>query len=234
MKNILRLTIVMFFFHCGINTDTPTTPFIFLNPINIPQIAGMYPIDSATSTDFSPVTPTLVSPKPQFILKYYITNTEQQFVGYNLYITASTPSLAETQLGAAYLEDGIQPSFPHLVTESSTDSSKIQKKRILNRKPPPGIFPFQKCEVYTFTMRAVFNNGATSNPSAPVYRCASLNPALCEEGTSCNPSACNTSSCTVDKNSCMVGTLCNPCKVPGKELLGCECPAGTSPPGCNP
>lgn len=225
----------MFFYGCGINTDTPTTPYIFLIPINIPQIAGMYPIDSSTSTDFSLVEPVFNGAKPQFILKYYVTNTEQQFVGYNLYITSSTPSLAETQLGAnAYLENGIQPSFPHLATENSTDSSRIQKKRILNRKPPPGVFPFQKCEVYTFSIRAVFNNGAVSNPSSPVYRCASLTPSLCEEGSSCNPSVCNISACTVDKNTCMVGTLCNPCKIAGKESLGCECPPGVSPPGCNP
>ena len=122
-QNILRITTMVFFLNCGINTDTPTTPYIFLIPINIPQIAGLYPIDSATSTDFSYVEPILNSPKPQFILKYYVTNTEQQFVGYNLYITATTPSLAETQLGAnAYLENGVSPSFTHLATESSTES----------------------------------------------------------------------------------------------------------------
>lgn len=227
------------FLHCGSNTSTPVIPFIFFNPPGVPQVAGVIPIYEI------PLPPSLVADgqadkvnyKPQFVLKYYVTNTEQNFVGYNLSITSATPSLADTQLGASvYAENGIFPSFPHIAVESSTDSSRIQKRKIENRIPPPGIFPFQHCESYTFTLRAVFTNGVLSNPSVPKATCASVYPSKCPVGTPCNPSACNTSSCTeAQKVSCSVGTLCNPCKLSEAERIGgCECPAGVSPPGCNP
>jgi len=231
---VRALLLILLFADCGTNTDTPTYPFVLLIPPNIPQIAGIIPTDSGTSRDFSPVSYADPSPKPHFFLKYYVTNTEQNFVGYNLYITSSIPSLAETQTGAGtYLENGVEPSFAHLATESSTEKKDLKQRRIANRIPPPGITPFQRCEVYTFTMRAVFRNSIPSNPSSSVRGCASKNPSICEVGTSCNSADCSVSSCS-SQSACTVGTKCNPCKISGKDLDGCECPAGTSPPGCNP
>lgn len=233
------LLLILLFWSCGTNTDTPTFPFIFLNPIGTPQIAGILPTDveyTIPTTAESTISSTETVYKPEFIIKYYVTNTEQQFVGYNLYITSTIPSLAETQVGASvYLEDGVEPSFRHFATEASTESSGLIRRRIKNRVPAPGIFPFQKCEVYTFTLRALYNNGALSNPSAPVSACSSKFPAKCPEATSCNPASCNTASCS-SPSSCVVGTLCNPCDS-SKAVDpndGCECLSGQSPPGCNP
>lgn len=254
IKFIFKIPIAIFLslllISCGNNTDTPVLPFIFLNPVGTPQIVGIIsavsPIETpggVTETGVDVPGDDLPSPEaipfsPEFILKYYVTNQEQQFVGYNLYITTSTPSLAETMQGAStYLEDGVPPSFEHSPTESSTDILIV--KRISNRIPPPGQFPFQKCEVYTFTLRALLNNGMFSNPSAAVARCSSLYPGKCPIGTSCNPASCSDanscpSNCPSDANcNCPVGTNCNPCRFPDLEGTGCECPSGESPPGCN-
>lgn len=228
----------VFVLNCGTNTNTPVIPFIFFAPPGIPQIAGIIP------TTEIPIPASLIidglgdkAPvKPEFVLKYYVTNTEQNFVGYNLSITSAVPTLADTMAGAAvYTESGILPSFPHLATEANTAKSKIVKRKIANRIPPPGMYPFQHCEVFTFTMRAYLNNGFTSQPSASVAACASPYPYKCPIGSSCNPTACSLSTCTADvKVTCPVGTYCNPCLISGQEGNGCECPAGTSPPGCNP
>ncbi|MCB1189255.1 MAG: hypothetical protein H7A23_03725 [Leptospiraceae bacterium] len=250
MKIFVLSILCIAFISCGNNTDTPVLPFIFLNPVGTPQIVRMVPAVSpietpggVTETGVNVPGTDLPSPeaipyKPEFILKYYVTNQEQQFIGYNLYITTSTPSLAETMQGAStYLEDGVPPSFEHSPVESSTNI--LIKKIIANRIPPPGVFPFQKCEVYTFTLRALLSNGLVSNPSAPVSICSSLYPGKCPIGTSCNPATCtSTSSCPANCPSganctCPVGTACNPCLFPDLEGTGCECPEGSSPPGCN-
>lgn len=234
---ILAILLGVISFSCGTNTDTPVYPYLFLNPINTPQIIGLIPTDSYPYpiTDSEVLSYESIPYKPEFILKYYVTNTEQQFIGYNLYITSNTPSFIEVQAGsAAYLEEGIEPSFRHFTTEVSTDRTAIQRKRIKNRIPPPGLYPFQKCEVYNFTLRAVLNNGVLSNPSAAVSACASRFPSKCEIGSSCNPSYCTDSSCS-SPSSCPVGTLCNPCDTT-KAIdanNGCECKEGSYPPGCN-
>jgi hypothetical protein len=237
-KNSFFLLFLLFVNTCGSNTNTPVIPFIFFNPPGVPQVAGVIPIyeipipSSAVPTGQADKLPY----KPQFVLKYFVTNTEQNFVGYNLSITSAQPSLADTQLGASiYAENGITPSFPHTTTEASTDAIREKRRKIANRIPPPGIYPFQHCETYTFTMRAVFNNGVISNPSVPVVGCASVYPGKCPVGTSCNPSYCSVSTCTLaEQKTCSVGTICNPCKVTDFEMTGCECPPGVSPPGCNP
>ncbi|MCB1143164.1 MAG: hypothetical protein H7A24_10310 [Leptospiraceae bacterium] len=234
----LSLLLALFLVQCGKNTNTPAIPLIFFNPPSVPQIVGVipiydYPVESSmVATGQADKIPF----KPQFVLKYYVTNTEQNFVGYNLSITSATPSLYDTQLGASiYTENGIVPSFPHLAIEASTEATNLKRRKIANRIPPPGLIPFQHCEVYTFTLRAVFSNGVISNPSFSVSQCASVFPSKCSEGTSCNPTYCATSTCSdAEKVACKVGTLCNPCLYPSLESGGCECPSGVSPPGCNP
>lgn len=223
---------------CGTNTDTPVIPFIFLVPAGVPQIAGIiptaeYPIDINLVPDYQA---DKIPMKPEFIFKYYVTNSEFNFVGYNLSITSATPSLADTlATGSIYMENGILPSFAHLPFEASTELSQMKRRRISNRVPPPGMVPFQHCEMYTFTMRAYLNSGMMSNPSASVSVCASLVPGKCPTDSSCNTTTCRNASCTAaEKTSCPVGTACNPCLITGKEGSGCECPVGTSPPGCNP
>jgi hypothetical protein len=223
---------------CGSNTNTPVVPFVFLTPPAVPQVVGILPIYEV----FVPTSEVIdgladkINYKPQFVLKYFVNNREQNFTGYNLTITTATPSLADTQLGASvYTENGILPSFPHTAIEASTEAANLKRRTIANRIAPPGMIPFTHCESYTFTLRAVFNSGVISNPSVPIAACASVYPSKCPVGSSCNTSTCANASCTAtEKKSCSVGTLCNPCTVSGKEGNGCECPAGSSPPGCNP
>lgn len=234
LKKIIRIVILStgimgFYGNCGTNTDTPVAPFVFLIPVAVPQVFTILPSTSNVSEDlvttgFDP------SAKPEYILKYFVTNREPQFVGYNLYITASTPSVAET-LSGEYLVDGIPPSFPHLPITASTESSRLITKKIKNHVPPPGLVPFQKCQVYTFSLRAFLNSGVISNQSTPVSMCSSINPSTCPIGSGCNSEICSQSSCSTPK-SCPVGTACNPCNYPGTEELGCPCPVGINPPGC--
>ncbi|NCN08899.1 MAG: hypothetical protein GW938_03530 [Leptospira sp.] len=224
---ILSICIV----RCGTNTDTPVAPFVFLVPVAVPQILTVLPSTSNVKEDLTLDTANLeINPKPDYILKYFITNREPQFVGYNLYITTSTPSVAETITGE-YLEEGIPPSFPALPIQSSTEANRVVVKKIRNQIPPPGLIPFQRCQVYTFSMRSFLSTGLISNPSTAVSRCASIAPTLCAAGTGCNPEECTTTACEFPIN-CPVGTVCNPCNYPGTEEFGCPCPEGVNPPGC--
>jgi|GEM_PF-757142 hypothetical protein len=232
----------LFTISCGTNTDTPVVlaPLIFLtNPINVPQFLGVIPTEEIPTSGpgIADNVGYLNPNRPEYIVKYYVTNTEQQFIGYNLSITSQTPTLIETQAGAAgsvYTENGIQPSFPHLATENSTAKENLKRRKISWRVPPPGIVYFQKCEIYNFTLRAVLSNvPQTSNPSVPVSACASTDPSKCPVGSSCNPTACTDTLCSTSvRATCPVGTLCNPCTITdsatGKARAGCECPDGVS------
>lgn len=218
------------FSFCGINTDTPVAPFIFLVPVGVPQIFSVRPTTSnidenGTLLSFQP------DAKPEYFLSYFVTNKEPQFVGYNLYITAAIPSVAETLTGE-YLEDGIPPSFPHLPIEASTENQKLITRKIRNFIPPPGLVPFQRCQVYTFSLRAFINSGVVSNQSTPVSVCSSVRPNLCPVGSGCNPLVCSQPNCP-DPLSCPVGTNCNPCRYDElSQEKGCPCTNGDEPPGC--
>lgn len=223
------------FFQCGTNTDTPVAPFIFLVPPSVPQILSVVSLNSNITDNFeTDVLNFTAEPRPEFLLRYYITNREPQFVGYNLYITTATPGVIQTIQGE-WLEDGVQPSFPHLPFEASTESAKLISKRIRFAVPPPGAEFFQRCQLYNFTLRSSLTGGLISNPSTPVASCA--NPGLlsikdfCAVGVGCNTEDCNNSACT-NPSLCAVGTSCNPCLFPAREQNGCTCPTGSSPPGC--
>ncbi|TGN20132.1 LIC11073 family putative lipoprotein [Leptospira idonii] len=222
------------FFRCGTNTDTPVAPFIFIIPPAVPQILSVVSVNSNITDSFeSNAFGWVADPAPEFILRYYVTNREPQFVGYNLYITTATPAIIQTITGE-YLEDGVQPSFPHLPFENSTDSSKVVTKRIRFHVPPPGAYHFQKCQIYNFTMRSFLTGGLISNPSASVSACAKngdLAFQYCTEGSGCNSTTCAVAGCA-NPSACPVGTKCNPCLFADRELLGCTCPNGSKPPGC--
>jgi len=225
----------IFFAGCGINTDTPVAPFVFFVPVSVPQIFSVAQINANISNSFEPNLETQVlDPRPEFLVRYFITNREPQFVGYNLYITSAVPGVVQT-ISGEWLEDGVQPSFPSLPFQNSTESRNLVTRRIRYLVPPPNLSPFQKCQVYNFTMRALLNNGLLSNPSAPVAICSKgLQPlSFCTPGSACNPTICNDANCS-SPLSCPVSTLCNPCTIFGKENLGCPCPAGSKGPGCNP
>lgn len=242
LSKYLYIFLFSFFIHCGTNTDTPVVlaPLIFLtSPINVPQLVGVIPTQEipTSGTGISNLAGYVNPNAPEFIVKYFVTNTEQQFIGYNLSITSQNPTLIETQAGAAgsvYTENGIQPSFPHLATENSTAKENMKRRKISWRVPPPGIVYFQKCEMYNFTLRAILSNvPQASNPSVAVSACAGIDPSKCAVGSSCNPTACTDTQCsTTTKASCPVGTLCNPCTIldsSGNAKPGCECPDGVSP-----
>ncbi len=214
-------SVFLFFASCGTNTEVTQSPFVFLTPVGVPQIFSVTAKYDNIDTH-----------RPEYDLKYYITNLEPQFVGYNLYITFAIPSAGETISNAnLYLENGVQPSFPQLAVQAST--ANVVTHTIENLQPFSPVQLFQKCEVYTFTLRALLNTGITSNMSTPVTRCSSIYPDHCGINTSCNPTACTTASCSASTQSlCPVGTACNPC-TKGNAATGCACPAGESPPGCN-
>lgn len=229
---IFSLLVIGNFNRCGMNTDTPVAPFVFLVPVGVPQIFNLRPSTSNVNDDLI-VTGSDLNAKPEYILTYFVTNREPQFVGYNLYIGASTPSVAETLVGE-YLEDGIAPSFPHLPIEASTENNRLIKRKIKNFVPPPGMVPFQRCQVYTFTMRAFLNSGVISNQSTPVSVCSVINPNTCPIGSGCRPERCEASGCE-NPETCPVGTNCNPCRYAGNAdlvELGCPCQDNDEPPGC--
>ncbi|PJZ70330.1 hypothetical protein CH373_12000 [Leptospira perolatii] len=241
MFSRFALPFIFLIVSCGVNTEVAQSPFVFLTPVGVPQVYSMIPTNDGITGTFTQASTAdglyYQEPnnlKPEFFLRYYITNLEPQFVGYNLYITTAFPSPAETFAGGnIYLENGVQPSFAHLAIDAST--SRLVTHRIRNLIPPPGITPFNKCEIYTFTLRAVLNTGITSIPSTAISQCASIRPDLCTVGSSCNPVACSSAStCPTDAlTSCPLGTVCNPCSNPSTRDFGCPCAVGSTPPGCN-
>lgn len=222
IRGIKGVFSLLFFFvwACGTNTEVSQSPFVFLTPVSTPQIFSI----TAKYDSFD-------DHRPEYELKYFVTNQEPQFTGYNLYITFAIPSAGETSTGSnLYLENGVQPSFPQLAVEASTTNSVTRS--IVNFQPYAPVQMFQKCEVYTFTLRALLNTGITSNMSAPVTRCSSIYPDRCNPGMSCNPVACSTTCSAATQSACPVGTVCNPC-TKGNPATGCACPSGETPPGCN-
>ncbi|MCU0824207.1 MAG: hypothetical protein MUF77_06145 [Leptospira sp.] len=223
------------FFRCGTNTDTPVAPFIFLIPPAVPQILSVVSLNSNITDNFeTDLLNFTAEPRPEFLLRYFVTNREPQFVGYNLYVTTATPGVIQTIQGE-WLEDGVQPSFPHLPLEASTESTKLISRRIRFSVPPPGAEFFQKCQLYTFTLRSALTGGLISNPSTPVSSCANTGliaiKDACGVGVGCNTEFCANASCS-NRSLCPVGTACNPCLFPAREQNGCTCPAGSRPPGC--
>ncbi|EOQ96351.1 hypothetical protein LEP1GSC195_1986 [Leptospira wolbachii serovar Codice str. CDC] len=222
------------FFQCGINTDTPVAPFIFLVPPSVPQILSVVAVNSNLTNDFKSELVQSLDPRPEYVLRYFVTNREPQFQGYNLYVTTAFPGVIQTIQGE-WLEDGVQPSFPHLPYQASTESSKIVTKRIRFAVPPPGAEFFQKCQIYNFTLRSMLTGGLISNPSTPTSTCAIPNKVNdiqtnCPVGKGCNTTICANAACGTP-TACALGTACNPC-TKGDNDLGCTCPAGANPPGC--
>jgi hypothetical protein len=165
---------------CGTNTDEPVFPiFLALTPIGAPTLL------SATPVEIQPVGQPL---RYGFDLRYYITNQETGFLGYNLY-TSSSATSAEAALGGAigqaYWPDGIPPTFAHADQAASTTT--IITQRVTNFRAPPNTEPFQVCDLYFFRLTAFTRNGFESQASPEISACAAAVPALCPSGTPCNP-----------------------------------------------
>lgn len=165
---------------CGTNTDEPVFPTSLYTFIGPPTIIGITPVE---------VIQPYLTVRYEFDLQYYVTNSEEGFQGYNLYMrtfrTAAEDIVAGIE-GDPYLPEGIMPSFSHV--GESPDTRNPVTRRISNLTPPPGEQAFETCEKYFFSMTAVVRTNVESRRGPEVEACATLNPLLeCPVGTVCNP-----------------------------------------------
>lgn len=178
MKKLLFLFFI-FLLQCGTNTNVPVYPIYNLIPIGSTAIVDIQPIEI-------PLTENKI--RIEFDIYYYVTNTEDEFIGYNLYISSSSisPDLAQAGIGInPYLPSGYEPTFYHTKEEASTLSKDIKKKRIPNLKPAPSEIPFQICERYFFRLKAVLRNGISAIPSPEISSCAVPKNLQCPTGSPC-------------------------------------------------
>ncbi|MDH5656866.1 MAG: hypothetical protein OEZ34_13215 [Spirochaetia bacterium] len=165
---------------CGINTDSPVYPIsVLINPVQVPAIVSLTPVQIwEPNNDY----------RIEFDLRYYITNQEQEFIGYNLYSSTTATSAQNTGYGAIiYLPRGIEPSFDHIGATPSTLSTDIVTQRLTDFKASPSPIAFQLCEKYFFRLQAVLQNGIKSNLSNQAEACAITDINLCPSGSICNP-----------------------------------------------
>jgi len=179
MKIKISLLIVFIFLSCGTNTNVPVFPIYSLLPVGSPAIVDVKPVEITTSDNQLRI---------EFDVYYYVTNQQDEFIGYNLYISSSSisPDLVQANIGIIpYLPIGYEPTFYHTKEEASTESSKIVKKRIPNLKPAPSEIPFRLCEKYYFRLKAVLRNGIQSAPGAEISACATSSQIACPSNTPC-------------------------------------------------
>lgn len=175
----MTLLAALLFGGCGMNTDQPVYPLVTLTSVGAPAIVSVAPV-----TTFDAGLNLIM----QFDLSYYITNAENGFLGYNLYIRTSSSAAEATVFaigGQPYLPNGTRPSFPHVA--ATTDTSSLVKQRITHYVPPPGERSFDACDKYYFRMTAVIRTGSESLASPEVDACAITDTNLCPKGTVCNP-----------------------------------------------
>ncbi len=167
---------------CGTNTEEPVLPvFLIFSAVGAPALV------SVTAVETNPPATAL---RYEFDVQYFVTNTEDGFLGYNLYIDSSQTSAQAAILGligSPYLPTGVAPSFSHATSTPSTANADLVTQRVSDFRAPPAPENFQACELYFFRITAVTRNGIESPPSAQIQRCAALNAALCPLGSPCNP-----------------------------------------------
>ncbi|MBE7437498.1 MAG: hypothetical protein HS115_03505 [Spirochaetales bacterium] len=187
--------IVSFFFFlssCGVNTDSPVYPIFtsaFFNVVGAPAIVSLTPrLSSEESKDLSYAVDLSGQYIIQFDLDYYVTNLDEGFLGYNLYITSSTTSAeaAVTGIGVGpYLPLGVEPSFAHTRADTSTKASDIRTRRITHQIPPPGEKHFFLCEKYFFRLAAYTRSGVESQAGPEAAACAAKDRSLCPDTSIC-------------------------------------------------
>ena len=167
---------------CGTNTEEPVLPsYLIFSLVSAPALVSVTAVETQDPGD--PL-------QYEFDVRYYVTNQEDGFVGYNLYVDSSQTSAQAAVLGISgtpYLPTGIAPSFDHSESVASTANADIVTQRVQNFRAPPAPESFQSCELYFFRITAVTRNAIESNPSAQIQQCAALIPALCPKGGPCNP-----------------------------------------------
>ena len=167
---------------CGTNTDEPVLPvYLIFSAVSAPALVSVSAVETQLTGD--PL-------RYEFDVRYSITNTEDGFLGYNLYIDSSQTSAQAAILGitgSPYLPAGVAPSFNHAEATASTANQDLQTRRVSDFRAPPAPESFQACELYFFRITAVTRNSIESSPSAQIQQCAALNSALCPKGSPCNP-----------------------------------------------
>ena len=183
--NLFLITFLFSFLYCGLNTDGAVTVDPAYYPYaNTPVIFGL---QRQVASDGG----------YQFQLNYFVTNTEVNFTGYNVYI-ANYPQTAESIIGSQnndnlYMPRGVSPSFIHANTgepNGSMFTTDMIAQVVNYHHPPPAATPFYPCQRYYFRMTAYLSNQLESLPSAQVSSCATLSgevDASCPAGTSCAP-----------------------------------------------
>lgn len=163
------------FASCGTNTDDPVYPILaFIQPIGAPAITSVSAQEKITDD---------LDYRIEFDVNYYVTNTEDEFIGYNLYINAAATSPEERNPGEPYMPSGLEPTFPH--SSGEADTTTLMTQRVSYKKAPPDLIPFYTCEKYYFQLTALMRNGQQSNPSAQMEGCATVTPSLCPIDSPC-------------------------------------------------
>ena len=167
---------------CGTNTEQPVFPLYTFTTIGAPTIHSVLPVETY---DFD------LKAHIEFNVSYFLTNSEDGFQGYNLYISTSQSSaeaaVTGLSVGGLYLPDGRPPTFPHVGADPSTVNAAAITQRINYFKAPPGPEFFEFCEKYYFRLSAVIRSGSESNTSPEVEACAAADPTTCPSGSGCNP-----------------------------------------------
>ena len=163
---------------CGTNTDQPVYPLLaVVTPPGTPSITSVTPIQVTSDS--------LDSYEIQFDISYYVTNTEQDFQGYNLYVSASSQPSDLPIGGSPYLPEGVSPSFAHDPSEANTSSEGLITRRVEYAKAPPSPVSFQLCQMYYFRLSAVSREGTESALGPQMSGCATVTPWLCPADSVC-------------------------------------------------
>ena len=164
---------------CGTNTEKPVYPYMML--LSRPSPPTIIEVKPVEVKDLDGI------PHIEFDLNYYITNHEDDFIGYNLYISTVTVSPDSDESGGLYLPEGKEPSFPHVSDQPDTSSQAMVTQRLTHLKAPPVGMPFSQCELYYFRLAAVFSHSQSSGHSIQDSACAAVDPAQCPKGSGCKP-----------------------------------------------
>ncbi|GIX40926.1 MAG: hypothetical protein KatS3mg129_0659 [Leptospiraceae bacterium] len=179
VKKHLIYFIFLILLYCGTNQNVPVFPIYSLLPVGSPAIVDVKPVEITTQDNKIRI---------EFDIYYYVTNREDEFIGYNLYISTSSisPDLIQAGIGVnPYLPNGYEPTFYHTKEEASTESSKLIEKRVSNLEPAPSEIPFQICEKYYFRLKAVLRNGIESAPGPEISACAISSNITCPAVSPC-------------------------------------------------
>jgi hypothetical protein len=149
----------------------------FLSRVGAPAVTSETPVEEYDYEE--------LNYRIEFDVSYYVTNTEDEFQGYNLYISSTASSPEDDSAGEAYLPEGTEPTFPHSPEEASTASEDLVTQRVTHYHPLPDLVPFYTCEKYYFRMRAITRSGVNSNVGPQVEGCATVDPSICPADSPC-------------------------------------------------